>query len=98
MYYFLQCEVPQYVTIWLITAITAAKKKPWILVTMTIKLIRVMLSKFLIRISGTSVTFLLLNIDDPYFEGMVNYIYPPKLLLNEANTTDTKPPFLDFFL
>ena len=24
----------------------------------------------------------LLNIDDPYFEGMVNQIYPPKLKLN----------------
>ena len=31
----------------------------------------------------------LLNIDNPYFEGMVNQIYPPELQLNKANTTDT---------
>ena len=28
----------------------------------------------------------LLNIDNPYFEGMVNRIYPPELQLNKANT------------
>ena len=28
----------------------------------------------------------LLNIDKPYFEGMVNRIYPPELQLNKANT------------
>ena len=27
----------------------------------------------------------LLNIDNPYFEGMVNQIYPPELQLNKAN-------------
>ena len=31
----------------------------------------------------------LLNIDNPYFEGMVNRIYPPELQLNKANTADT---------
>ena len=31
----------------------------------------------------------LLNIDNPYFEGMVNRIYPPELQLNKANTSDT---------
>ena len=31
----------------------------------------------------------LLNIDNPYFEGMVNKIYPPELQLHKANTTDT---------
>ena len=31
----------------------------------------------------------LMNIDNPYFEGMVNQIYPPALQLNKANTTDT---------
>ena len=36
-----------------------------------------------------------LNIDNPYFEGMVNQIYQPELQLNEANTTDTETPFLD---
>ena len=36
----------------------------------------------------------LLNIDNSYFEGMVNQIYPPELQLNKANTTDTEAPFL----
>ena len=40
----------------------------------------------------------LLNIDNPYFEGMVNQIYPPELQLNKANTSDTKAPFLDLQL
>ena len=31
----------------------------------------------------------LLNIDNSYFEGMVNQIYPPELQLNKANTSDT---------
>ena len=33
-----------------------------------------------------------LNSDNPYFEGMVNQIYPPELHLNKANTTDTESP------
>ena len=40
----------------------------------------------------------LLNIDDPYFEGMVNKIYPPELQLNKANTSDTEAPFLDLHM
>ena len=40
----------------------------------------------------------LLNIDNPYFEGMVNRIYPPELQLNKAYTSDTEAPFLDFHL
>ena len=40
----------------------------------------------------------LLNIDNPYFEGMVNQIYPSELQLNKANTSDTEAPFLDLFL
>ena len=28
----------------------------------------------------------LLNIDNPYFEGMINQINPPELQLNKANT------------
>ena len=40
----------------------------------------------------------LLNIDSPYFEGMVNHIYPPELQLNKANTSDTEAPFLDLHL
>ena len=40
----------------------------------------------------------LLNIDHPYFEGMVNQIYPPELQLKKANTSDTEAPFLDLHL
>ena len=40
----------------------------------------------------------LLNIDHPYFEGMVNQIHPPELQLNKANTSDTEAPFLDLYL
>ena len=35
----------------------------------------------------------LLNIDNPYFEEMVNQIFPPELQLNKANTSDTEVPF-----
>ena len=40
----------------------------------------------------------LLNIDNPYFKGMVNRIYPPELRLYKANTSDTEAPFLDLHL
>ena len=40
----------------------------------------------------------LLNIDNPYFEGTVNQIYPPELQLNKANTSDAEAPFLDLHL
>ena len=40
----------------------------------------------------------LLNIDNSYFEGMVNQIYPSELQLNKANTSDTEAPFLDLNL
>ena len=40
----------------------------------------------------------LLNSDSPYFEGMVNQIYPPELQLNKANISDTEAPFLDLHL
>ena len=40
----------------------------------------------------------LLNINNPYFEGMVNRIYPSELQLNKANTSDTEAPFLDLHL
>ena len=32
----------------------------------------------------------LLNIDNPYFEGLLNQIYPHELQLNKANTTYTE--------
>ena len=40
----------------------------------------------------------LLNFDNPYFEGIVNQVYPPEQQLNKANATDTKAPFLDLRL
>ena len=40
----------------------------------------------------------LLNIHNPYFEGMVNRIYPSELQLNKANTSDIEAPFLDLHL
>ena len=40
----------------------------------------------------------LLNIDNPFFEGMVNRNYPPELQLNKANTSDTEAPFFDLHL
>ena len=40
----------------------------------------------------------LLNMDNPYFEGMVNRIYPLELQLNKANISDTEAPVLDFHL
>ena len=40
----------------------------------------------------------LLNSDNPYFEGMVNQIYPSEMQLNKANTSDTDTPFLDLHL
>ena len=45
------------------------------------------------RLSGD-----LLNIDNPYFEGMVNQIHPSELQLNKANISDTEAPFLDLHL
>ena len=40
----------------------------------------------------------LLNIVNPYFEGIVNRINPPELQLNKANTSDTGAPFFDLHL
>ena len=40
----------------------------------------------------------LLNIDNPYLEGMVNRTDPTELQLNKANTSDTEAPFLDLHL
>ena len=67
---------------------TATKEISWILLTMIIKL---MLSRLLIPHLG-------LNIDNPYFEGMGNQIYPPELQLKKANISDTEAPFLDLHL
>ena len=40
----------------------------------------------------------LLNIDNIYFDLMVDRIYPTKLQLNNANYSDTEAPFLDLNL
>ena len=40
----------------------------------------------------------LLNIDYPYLEQMVGQIYPTKIQLNKANSSDTEAPFLDLNL
>ena len=67
---------------------TATKETSWILLTMTIKLM----------LSRPRYLDDLLNIDNPYFEGMVKQIYPPELQLNKANNTYTEAPFLDLRL
>ena len=38
------------------------------------------------------------NIDNPFFEGMVNRIYSPELQLNKANTSDTLIPKPHFWI
>ena len=40
----------------------------------------------------------LLNIGNTYFDGMINQIYPSKLRLNKANSSDTEALFLDLHL
>ena len=40
----------------------------------------------------------LLNIDNIYFDQMVDRIYPTELRLNRANSSDTEAPFLDLNL
>lgn len=40
----------------------------------------------------------ILNIDNPFFDGMVNSIYPPELKLIKANNSDTDTSFLDLHL
>ena len=40
----------------------------------------------------------ILNINNVYFDNMVNQIYPSELQLNKANTFDTEAPFLDLHL
>ena len=40
----------------------------------------------------------LYNIDNNFFDNMVNRIYPSELQLNKANVSDTKASFLDLHL
>ena len=39
-----------------------------------------------------------LNIDNTYFDSIVNQIYPSELQLNKANSSDTEAPFPDLHL
>ena len=39
----------------------------------------------------------LLNIDNNFFDSMVNRIYPSELQLNKANVSDTEASFLDLY-
>ena len=40
----------------------------------------------------------ILNINNVYFDNMINQIYPSELQLNKANTSDTEAAFLDLHL
>ena len=40
----------------------------------------------------------LLNINNNFFDSMVNRIYPSELQLNKANVSDTEASFLDLHL
>ena len=40
----------------------------------------------------------MLNINNTYFDGMVNQIDPSELQLNKENSSDTGAPFLDLHL
>ena len=40
----------------------------------------------------------LLNIDNTFFDSMVNHIYPSELQLNKANVSDTEASFSDLHL
>ena len=49
-------------------------------------------------LKGSRLFILFINIHNPYFEVMVNQIYPPELQLNKANISNTEAPFLDLHL
>ena len=38
----------------------------------------------------------LLNIDNNFFDSMINHIYPSELQLNKTNVSDTEASFLDY--
>ena len=53
----------------------------------------------IIKASNSTSRYLdLLNIDNIYFDQMVDRIYPTELQLNRANSSDTEAPFLDLNL
>ena len=57
---------------------------------MSLGLMSVLFSFHLLFVCMIIVRF---NIDNPFFEGMVNQIYPPELQLNKAHTSGPRPPF-----
>ena len=40
----------------------------------------------------------ILNIDNNFFDSMVNRVYPSKLQLKKSNVSDTEASFLDLYL
>ena len=54
--------------------------------------------KVICRYPGLIFQIFVKQYDNPYFEGMVNQIFPPELQLNKANTSDTEAPFLNLHL
>ena len=62
-------------------------------------IIKLILSDIIEAFDSTSRYFDdLLIIDNPYFEHMVDQIYPTELQLNMANSANTEAPFLDLDL
>ena len=57
---------------------------------------KLILAKLLTQLSD--ILDYLLNIDNPYFEGMVTHILSTELHLNKANPTDVEAPCLDLHL
>ena len=55
--------------------------------------IRLTLLRLLIQLQDTMYLDDLLNIDNIYFNQMMNRIYPTKFQLNRANSSDTEAPF-----
>ena len=52
----------------------------------------------IVSVPDHCLSFYLLNIDNIYFEQVVNRIYPAELQLNKTNSSDTEAPFLDLNL
>ena len=54
----------------------------------------------IVQTFNSTITYLddILNIDSPYFEGLVNLIHPPELQLNKVNVSFTEAPLLDLHL
>ena len=51
-----------------------------------------------IKAFNSTSRYVLLNIDNNFFDSMVNRIYPSELRLNKANVSDSEAFFLDLHL